>query len=107
MRHSWVNEWWWKCNQRVFSYVNKSPSPKLSLIDNIEQNHNNVDATSFLKREMYAEVDREIFHRNQMNSEFAVNELEELNEYESLQNILATHAEKGIDRVKKYYKLYQ
>ena len=77
------------------------------MIDNIEQNDNNVDATSFLKREMYAEVDREVFHKNQMNSELAVNEIEELNEYESLQNILATQTEKGFDRVKKYYKLYQ
>ena len=56
---------------------------------------------------MYAEVDREVFRRNQINSELVTKELEELNEYKSLQTILASHMDEDSKRVKKYYKFYR
>ena len=53
---------------------------------------------------MYAEVDREVFRRNQMNSELVTKELEELDDYKSLQTILADLENESSGRVKKYYK---
>ena len=77
------------------------------MLDTILQDDNDVDASTFLQKEMYAEVDREVFHRNRMDSELITKELEELDDYKSLQTILASNKNEGSGRVKKYYKFYR